>query len=301
MKGRMVAVVGPTASGKTKLAVQLAKRLGSCVISGDAFQVYRGMDIGTAKVTAEEAEGVPHFLIDCLDPRESYTAAKFSQLAEEIIQKENRAGRIPIVAGGTGLYMQGLLEGYTFLPKGEGKHSHWHDVWEKEGSEALREALLARGKTEAEIPADPQRRVRLLEVLELGGGTPEKSRDLVYEGPVVGLSMDRAELYKRINARVDHMIADGLEQEVRRLLTEGVPADAQSMSGIGYREMAAAIRGDCTVEEAAELIKKNTRHFAKRQLTWYRRMPYIHWFERKPGENEKMWYHSVEDYVISQI
>lgn len=301
MKGRIVTIVGPTASGKTKLAVLLARRLGSCVISGDAFQVYRGMDIGTAKVTAEEAQGVPHYLVDCLDPRESYTAGRFCEAAEEIIARENRAGRIPVVAGGTGLYIQGLLEGYTFLPRGEGKQSRWHAVWERCGTEALRAELLKRGKREEEIPVDPQRRVRLLEVLDLGGGVPGKSGELVYDGPVVGLTMDREALYERINRRVDQMIAAGFEEEVRRLLASGVPEDAQSMSGIGYREMAAVVRGTCTLEEAVERMKKNTRHFAKRQLTWYRRMPYIQWYERKPGESEKVWYHSIEEHVISHI
>ncbi len=302
MKGQVITILGPTASGKTALAVRLAKRLGSCVISGDAFQVYRGMDIGTAKVTPEEADGVPHYLVDCLDPRETYSAARFSELAGAIIQKENQAGRVPIIAGGTGLYIQGLLEGYTFLPRGEGRKSRWHQFYEAHGLEALREELLSRGKTEAELPVDPQRMIRMLEVLDLAPDAQAgKSSGLVYSGPVVGLTMDRAWLYERINRRVDLMMAAGLEDEVRRLLAEGVPADAQSMSGIGYKEMIPAVRGECTPAEAAEEIRKNTRHFAKRQLTWYRRMPYIRWFERTRSEPEEIWYHTIEQFVISQI
>lgn len=301
MKGQVITILGPTASGKTALSVRLAKRLGACVISGDAFQVYRGMDIGTAKVTAEEADGVPHYLVDCIDPRESWTAGRFCELAGGIIARENAAGRVPILCGGTGLYVQSLLEGYTFLPKGEGIHSRWHDFYTAHGADALRDELLRRGAREADIPADPQRRIRLLEVLDLGGGTAGKSSGRVYAGPVVGLTMDRAWLYERINRRVDQMMAAGLADEVRRLLAAGVPRDAQSMRGIGYRETAAALAGETTLAEAAERIKTNTRHFAKRQLTWYRRMPYIRWFERKRGENEEVWYHTIEQYIISQI
>lgn len=301
MKGTVITILGPTASGKTALSVRLARRLGSCVISGDAFQVYRGMDIGTAKVTKEEAAGVPHYLVDCIDPREPYSAARFSELAGAIIRKENAAGRVPIIAGGTGLYIQGLLEGYTFLPKGEGRRSRWHAFYEARGADALREELLKRGKGEGEIPADPQRRIRLLEVLDLApDARAGRSSTLVYAGPVVGLTMDRAWLYERINRRVDQMIAAGLEGEVARLLAEGVPPDAQSMSGIGYREMIPAVRGEITTAEAAEAIKLHTRHFAKRQLTWYRRMPYIRWFERKRGEEEEMWYHTIEQFILSQ-
>lgn len=134
MKGRVITILGPTASGKTALAVRLAERFGSSVISGDAFQVYRGMDIGTAKVTKEEARGVPHYLVDILDPREPWSAAQFAEEAGKIIEKENKRGRVPIIAGGTGLYIQGLLEGYTFLPKGEGRKSPWRALYEEKAS-----------------------------------------------------------------------------------------------------------------------------------------------------------------------
>lgn len=296
MKGRVITILGPTASGKTALAVRLAERFGSSVISGDAFQVYRGMDIGTAKVTKEEARGVPHYLVDILDPREPWSAAQFAEEAGKIIEKENKRGRVPIIAGGTGLYIQGLLEGYTFLPKGEGRKSPWRALYEEKGITALREELLRRGRTD--IPADPQRMIRLLEVTDLApDAVAGKSGGLVYEGPVIGLTMERSLLYGRINARVTEMMRAGLADEVRRLLAEGVPEDAQSMRGIGYKEMIRAVRGEITEDEAAELIRKNTRHFAKRQFTWYRRMPYIRWFPRRQGQNEEMWYHTIEEYI----
>lgn len=298
MKGKVITIVGPTASGKTALSVRLAKKLGSCVISGDAFQVYRGMDIGTAKVTAREMEGVPHYLVDFLSPEESYTAARFCELAADVIARENAAGRVPVLAGGTGLYVQSLLEGYRFLPKRSGRKSLWQEVYAARGKEGLLEEIRRRAP-EADAPLDPQRMIRLLEVLDAEGTAvmPEKEKERAYEGPVIGLTMGRARLYDRINRRVDAMIRAGLETEVRRLLDSGVPEDAQSMRGIGYKEMIPVIRGECSLPEAAALIQKHTRHFAKRQLTWYKRMPYIRWFPLDEEEDADLWYDNINRYI----
>lgn len=302
MKPAVITILGPTASGKTALAVRLARRLGSLVISGDAFQVYRGMDIGTAKVTAEEARGVPHELVDILDPEEPYSAGRFCASAADIIRRENEAGRIPIIAGGTGLYIQSLLEGYEFLPRGEGRESRWYAFYKEHGADALA-AEIRRRAPDAAIPTDPQRRVRLLEVLDLGGGETKagKSGTLRYIGPVIGLTMDRAWLYERINLRVEQMVRQGLLQEVAALLAAGVPEDAQSMRGIGYKEMIPVVKGETSLQEATALIQKNTRHFAKRQLTWYRRMPYIRWFSRERAQNEEAWQADIEHYIVTQI
>ena len=296
-KDKLITILGPTASGKTDLSLYLARELGSSVISGDAFQIYRHMDIGTAKVTKEEARGVPHYLVDELDPSEPYSAADFQEKAKAIIHRENEAGRIPIVCGGTGLYIQGLLEGYSFLPKGKGR-SHWETVLEEKGKDALILALEERG--EKEIPPDPQRMVRKLELLEAGEGDekPKKADSLMYDGPVLGITMDRAVLYDRINKRVHLMIEAGLLDEVRKLLAFGLSESAQSLKGIGYKELIPVVKGERTLEEGEALIQKNTRHFAKRQLTWYRRMPYIHWVERSPSE-EDIWYREIKAYVIS--
>ena len=298
-KDKLITILGPTASGKTALGIHLAKALGSVIISGDAFQVYKHMDIGTAKVTPEEADGVPHYLVDCLEPTESYSAADFQKKAGEIIHEENEAGRIPIVVGGTGLYIQSLLEGYTFLPKVEGR-SKWYALYQQKGKEALIQALLAKG--EKEIPVDPQRMVRKLELLETGvaENQAKKAKTLLYEGPVLGITMDRAVLYDKINKRVHQMIQAGLLEEVRSLLAAGVPETSQALKGIGYKEMIPVLKGVYSLEEGEALIQKNTRHFAKRQLTWYRRMPYIHWVEKKPSE-EDIWYREIEAYVISYI
>ncbi len=298
-KEKLITILGPTASGKTALGIRLAKRLGSSIISGDAFQVYKHMDIGTAKVTKEEADGVPHYLVDCLEPTEPYSAADFQEKAKAIIHEENEAGRIPIVVGGTGLYIQGLLEGYEFLPRVTGR-SRWDALYEKEGKDALISALKERGETE--IPADPQRMVRKLELLEAGVEEKQagKAHELMYDGPVLGIAMDRAVLYDKINRRVHQMMEAGLLEEVRSLLASGIPETAQALKGIGYKEMIPVVKGLCSLEEAEELISKNTRHFAKRQLTWYRRMPYIHWVEKTPTE-EDIWYREIEAYVISCI
>ena len=296
-KDRLITILGPTASGKTDLSIYLAKALGSSIISGDAFQIYRHMDIGTAKVTKEEARGVPHYLVDELEPPESYSAADFQEKAKKIIHRENEAGRIPIVCGGTGLYIQGLLEGYSFLPKGKGR-SQWETLLEEKGKEALIQALEAKG--EKDIPPDPQRMVRKLELLEAGEGMekPKKADSLLFDGPVLGIAMDRAVLYDRINKRVHLMIEAGLLDEVRHLLASGLSESSQALKGIGYKELIPVVKGERTLEEGEALIQKNTRHFAKRQLTWYRRMPYIHWVERGPSE-EDIWYREIKAYVIS--
>ena len=298
-KEKLITILGPTASGKTALGIYLAKKLGFSIISGDAFQVYKHMDIGTAKVTKEEADGVPHYLVDCLEPTEFYSAADFQEQAKRIIHEENEAGRVPIVVGGTGLYIQSLLEGYSFLPKVEGR-SQWYDLYQKEGKEALISALKDKGETD--IPVDPQRMIRKLELLTAGveENQAKKSQTLVYDGPVLGIAMDRAVLYDKINKRVHQMIEAGLLEEVRSLLETGVPEACQAMKGIGYREMIPVVRGERTLEEAEELIQKNTRHFAKRQLTWYRRMPYIHWVEKTPSDGD-IWYREILAYVISQV
>lgn len=296
-KEKLITILGPTASGKTALGIYLAKKLGSSIISGDAFQVYKHMDIGTAKVTKEEADGVPHYLVDCLEPTEFYSAADFQEQAKRIIHEENEAGRVPIVVGGTGLYIQSLLEGYTFLPKVEGR-CKWYTLFQKEGKDALMAALREKGETD--IPVDPQRMVRKLELLDAGveENQPKKSQSLVYDGPVLGIAMDRAVLYDKINKRVHQMIEAGLLEEVRSLLEAGVPETSQALKGIGYKEMIPVLKGEYSLEEGEALIQKNTRHFAKRQLTWYRRMPYIHWVEKSPSE-EDIWYREIEAYVIS--
>ena len=293
-KEKLLTILGPTAVGKTELSVYLAKILGSSIISGDAFQVYRGMDIGTAKVTKEEADEIFHYLVDCMEPEESYSAAIFQEKAREYISKENKKDKIPILIGGTGLYVQGLLEGYAFSPKVEGR-SKWYTFYKMQGKKGLADAFKKLLPEEV-IPLDPQRMVRRLELADAGQSlVTDRAEHLVYYGSGMGITMDRSVLYDRINKRVHQMIERGLKEEVAALLIAGVPENSQAFKGIGYKEMIPVLHGEYSLEEAEALIAKNTRHFAKRQLTWYRRMPYIHWVERTDTDT---WLREIEAYVM---
>ena len=284
---KLIVILGPTATGKTKLAVRIAKELRTSIVSGDSMLVYRGLDIGSAKPDEAERDGVRHALVDCLDPAdESFNAADFQRLAAEEIHAVNQSGTIPILAGGTGLYVKALLEGYRFNKNQEdGKYrASLERLAEKRGKAYIHKMLE---EVDPEAAArlhvnDFRRVVRALEVWRLGQEriSRDKQEDgLAYDACVIGLCSDRKILYERIEKRVDAMISAGLEEEVRRLLAEGVSRSARAMQGIGYKEMAAYIDGELSLAEAVANIKKATRHFAKRQFTWYRKMPYIHWFD----------------------
>ena len=276
-KLKLITILGPTASGKSELGIYLAKEYGSSIISGDAFQVYKGLDIGTAKVTKEESCGIKHYLVDCMDVDEPYSAAKFKQYAEKYIKEENENGRIPILVGGTGLYIQGLLEGYDFRPEVESTKK-WKKIYEQEGEKPLIEEIK-KYNSNIKIPKDKHRLIRLLELLENGVNktVAGKSDEILYDGPVIGIETERNVLYSKINLRVQKMIEKGLKKEVENLINEGVSTDCQAFKAIGYKEMVSAIKGEISLEDGISLIMKNTRHFAKRQITWYKRMPYIHW------------------------
>ena len=296
-KQRLITILGPTASGKSDLGIYLAGKMGSSIISGDAFQVYKGMDIGTAKVMPEEMKGVTHYLVDCLEPGEPYSAAIFAEMAGKYIQEENKKGKIPFLVGGTGMYIEGLLEGFEFRDRGSTRQK-WLNLYEKEGLSGLI-AAARKNPDIKNIPADKQRLIRTLELAEdRKKQTAGKAAGRVYDGPVIGITMERQTLYERINRRVDLMFEQGLEQEVRTLLQQGIPEDCQAFKGIGYKEILLALHGEITMDEARELIKKNTRHFAKRQLTWFRHMPYIQWVDRT-GRDRADWYGEVESIIHS--
>ena len=283
---KLIAILGPTATGKTKLAVRIAQVLKTSIVSGDSMLVYRGFDIGSAKPDETERGGVRHALIDCLDPAdESFNAVDFQRLAAEEIQAVNESGAIPILVGGTGLYVKALLEGYRFNENQEdgAYRASLEKLAEKHGKAYVHKMLE---DVDPEVAArlhvnDFRRVVRALEVWHLGQeriSRKKRENGLVYDACVIGLHSDRKILYERIEKRVDEMIDAGLEDEVRRLLAGGVSRTARAMQGIGYKEMAAYIDGKSSLAETVEDIKKATRHFAKRQFTWYRKMPYIHWF-----------------------
>lgn len=283
---KLITIVGPTAVGKTALTLSLAEYLGTEVISGDAYQVYRGLNIGSAKPTVEELNLVKHHLIDIIEPYEKYSVAEFKVYAEELIKQINDLGKIPILSGGTGLYVQSLLENYHFAPTNinEALREKLNDIYLELGDEGLLDyAKSLASKYDLELPfTDKHRLYRAIELLEAGKVEyliNQTKQGLSYQGPVIGLRRERSDLYKRINLRVDLMLKDGLLAEVEYLYKNGLKEEHQAMKGIGYKEFLPYFSGECSLNEVIENIKKNTRHFAKRQITWYKRMPYIKWID----------------------
>ena len=287
---KLITILGPTAVGKTNLTLRLAKTFGSSVISGDAYQVYRGLDIGSAKPSKEELAAVPHYLIDILEPHEAYSTALFQDQAQAIIKALNDKGQVPILSGGTGLYVQSLLENYQFSKKDPNVslRQSLDRLYEEGGIEALLtygDALAAKGHISLNF-RDKHRLYRAIELMEVGDYqalTQQTKEGLSYQGPVLGLRRDRKSLYDRINLRVDLMIQAGLFQEVEALLDAGLDKKVQSLKGIGYKEVLDYLMGDLSQEACIETIKQNTRRFAKRQMTWYKRMPYIQWIDIEDG------------------
>ncbi|MEE0435508.1 MAG: tRNA (adenosine(37)-N6)-dimethylallyltransferase MiaA [Peptococcaceae bacterium] len=289
-KQPLVVLVGPTAVGKTALSIHLAKTFGAEIISGDSMQVYRGMDIGTAKITPAETEGVPHHMIDILSPSESFNALIFKERAETAIADIAKRGRLPMVVGGTGLYVNGLIYNYGF--RGERDEAYRVRIFDEmvhdpQKANMYYEKLMAlRPDLQGVIFENDYFRIsRALEVAHTEGKDVVKDFDMPrnYTSPynlcLIGLTMNRAVLYERINARVDMMIENGLVEEVEMLLKQGYNKETQALKAIGYKEIIAYLDGQLSLDEAVALLKKNTRHFAKRQLTWFRRDPNLTWFE----------------------
>ena len=280
----LITIVGPTAVGKTDLTLELAEQLNAEVISGDAYQVYKQLNIGTAKPSMDELNRVKHHLIDILEPNDSYSVSIFQDQAKEIIASLKDQNILPILSGGTGLYVQSLLENYNFndVKPDENLRAKLDELYNTKGIEGLRDYAFTLGKEHnIEIQdTDNHRLYRAIEILHHGDvdSLRNQTKDGVsYKGPVIGLMRDRDKLYERINLRVDMMFDIGLIEEVEQLLKSGVNPDCQAFKGIGYKEVVEYINGRITLDECRDLIKKNTRHFAKRQITWYKRMPYIEW------------------------
>ena len=286
----IIAIIGPTAVGKTALSFKLAERFQTELVSADAYQVYKGMDIGTAKATKDELATYRHHLIDIIEPNEDFSAAAFQEAARTTIEDLHERGKIPILVGGTGLYVQSLLEGYEFKAK---RHSREERQAALSRIAALSEEELKAYITEKtgyeppdwhELLSNSHRLVRLVGAIEKGDGAaavmPQKAGGPLYHAFVIGLSLPRQVLYERIEKRIDAMIEAGWIDEVQQLLQDGVLPEAQAMKAIGYKELALYLDGQLSLEAASELIKKRTRHFAKRQMTWFKRMPYIRWYEK---------------------
>lgn len=281
----VVAIIGPTASGKTALSIRLAKMLDGEIINGDSMQVYKRLDIGTAKITEQEMEGVPHHLLDIKEPNESFSVAEYQQLVRAKIDEIQSRGKMPIIVGGTGLYVQSVLFDFQFTKEevDEDARSAYYEELMKIGPEAMH-AKLARldPETAATIhPNNTRRVIRALEMVELSGTSKSAEAhnrgDIpLYNHLIIGLDMDREKLYERINLRVDLMMEKGLLQEVKALYDEGL-RDVQSVKAIGYKELYSYFDGHISLEEAVEQIKQNSRRYAKRQLTYFRNKIDVQW------------------------
>lgn len=296
MPPQVVCVVGPTASGKTALGVWLAKHYNGEVVSCDSMQIYRRMDIGTAKPTREEMDGVPHHMIDVADPEEDYSAERYRREAVPVVDNILARGKLPIIVGGTGLYLDALLNGHDFAVKSTGWREKLQKKYDEEGIQPLWEALTEIDPESATRlhPMDTKRVIRALEVWYETGETISAHNAATrllpprYTALKLGLNYEnRADLYARIDARVEEMAASGLADEVRALLESGVSSGCTAMQAIGYKEFVNALNGGETIEQAAEEVKKSSRHYAKRQLTWFRRNPKIHWLTRQAGQKNE--------------
>ncbi len=288
MPPKILVIVGPTASGKTRMAVELAQRHNGEVISADSMQIYRTMDIGTAKPTKEEMGGIPHHMIDVADPEEDFSVARYVEMAAQCVDDVLARGKLPIVAGGTGLYIDSLLSGRTFAPfsPDSALRGELERELEEKGGQAMLEALAQVDPEAAQRlhPNDHKRIIRALEVYRSTGKTiTQHNRETQaipprYDALTIGLAFqDRQAMWRRIDQRVDEMVAAGLEDEVRRLLTSGISPKCTAMQAIGYKEFTQALSGEMTWQEAADVVKLRSRQYAKRQLTWFGRNPNTRW------------------------
>ena len=291
----IICIAGPTASGKTALAVELAKELNGEVVSCDSMQVYRRMDIGTAKPTIDEMQGIPHHMIDVAEPDEDFSVSRYCNLAAPIVEDIVSRGKTAVIAGGTGLYMDALIQGNDFAPfPSTGVREKLEQEARAQGIQVLYDRLKsidpeAAGRLHL---SDQKRIIRALEVyLETGETITEHNRKTQLLPPrfsPIWLGLDfenRAELYERIDRRVGIMLEQGLIGETQSLLSSGIPEKCTAMQAIGYKEFVAALNGECTLEEAANQVRQASRRYAKRQLTWFRRNRKIHWLTREEGQS----------------
>lgn len=290
-KKPLIILTGPTAVGKTKASIGLAKAVDGEIISADSMQVYRHMDIGSAKIKPEEMEGIPHHLIDVLEPDDEFHVVKFQQLAKKAMREIWERGHIPIVTGGTGFYIQALLYDIDFdeNEKEDACRKELEAYAREHGAEALHEKLALVDPSSAEMihPNNIKRVIRALEFYEQTGkrifehNETQRQRESPYAFAYFVLTDDRAHLYERINRRVDQMIEEGLVNEVQALKDKGYTKQLVSMQGLGYKEILDYLDGNCTLEEAIYTIKRDTRHFAKRQLTWFKRERDVIWINKQ--------------------
>lgn len=286
---KVIVIAGPTAVGKTSFSIEIAKKYGLEIISGDSIQVYKGLDIGSGKVTKEEMDGVPHHLIDILSPKDSYNVSMFQTMARELIEKSEKP---MIICGGTGLYLKACLYDYSFNKE---EAEAYDPELDKYTNEQLYAMLQETDPVQAsKIHLNNRRRViRSLTIQKNTGKTQseiekEQKHELLYDPFIIGCTMDRELLYNRINQRVDKMFEDGLEQEIKTLLGQGVLFSDTCMEGIGYKEWKDYFQGNKTKEEVKQMIQKNSRNFAKRQYTWFKHQMPVRWYDVTKQE-ESIW------------
>ena len=299
-------IVGPTAVGKTALSISLAKKYNGEIINGDSMQVYTGLDIGTAKVTEEEAEGIPHHLLDIISVEQDYTASDFKRDARQAIGSILARGKLPIVVGGSGLYIEGLLFDMQFggvAAEDPGYRKQLEAELERTDALHIWKQLQEKDPRASEQihPNNSRRVIRALEVIHFSGkrfsDQVDRESDPYYDALLIGLDTERSIIYDRINRRVDLMVAGGLVEEAKALFDRQLPAKTQATRGIGYKEWFGYFNDEATFEETTELLKQNSRRYAKRQLTWFRnRMSGIHWFDLVRNEHGMQ---EIEDLVES--
>jgi len=301
---KLLIIAGPTAVGKTEISINVAKKLNGEIVSADSMQIYKYMDIGSAKVSNDEMKGITHHLIDIIEPHESFTVADYKTHAEASIDKIINKGKLPMVVGGTGLYINSLIYNYTFTEaaKDEEYRKFLEQLSEEKGKEYVHEMLK-----EVDIesynrlyPNDLKRVVRALEVYKITGKTiseftaNENIYDIPYDIKYYVLTMDRAKLYERINKRVDIMIERGLIDEVIKLKEMGYNSNMQSMKGIGYKEILYYLEGNISLNEAVEMIKQGSRNYAKRQLTWFRKDERVTWIDKEKFLSDE----NIVDFIV---
>ena len=304
---QIITIAGPTASGKTALSIQLAKELGGEIVSCDSMQVYKDMDIGTAKPTWEEQEGIPHHMLSVAEPWEDFSVSRYCAMADPIVEDILRRGKSPIIVGGTGLYMDALIRGNAFAPcPSTGRREELEALAASQGIEAVIEKLQKVDPESAARlhPSDQKRIIRAMEVyLETGMTITEhnrKTQEIPPKYQPIRFALtdrQRQTLYDRIDRRVDAMVEAGLMEEIQGLLARGIPEKCTAMQAIGYKEFVAALRGACTLEEAAQQVKQSSRRYAKRQLTWFRRNPENIWLIREDGQTSMEILESARQYL----
>ena len=304
---QIITIAGPTASGKTALSILLAKEMDGEIVSCDSMQVYKDMDIGTAKPTPEEQQGIPHHMLSVAEPWEDFSVSRYCAMADPIVEDILRRGKSPIIVGGTGLYMDALIRGNAFAPcPSTGRREELEALAASQGIEAVIERLRAvdPGSAARLHPSDQKRIIRAMEVyLETGMTITEHNRKTQEIPPKYHpirfalTDRQRQTLYDRIDRRVDAMVEAGLIEEIQGLLARGIPEKCTAMQAIGYKEFVAALHGACSLEEAAGQVKQSSRRYAKRQLTWFRRNPENIWLIREDGQTSMEILDSARQYL----